>query len=235
MEYVHDGLQLVCDWWQIVAAWIFVGSTLTIFAIYFVSRCFTRQNLAEKYDAKWAVITGGSSGIGLALARELASDGINLVLVGLPDQLMESAVEELSASVEVRAVRVNLAQEEYMPQIIEATEDITVGIIVCNAGYIASGLFDASSIERQVANFKCNALHGFVVAHHFVDRLKVQAGRGCVFFTSSPAGLIPSPMSAMYGATKAFLTSFGVAMAAELRPLGIDVGVIHPSPVATNF
>lgn len=58
--------------------------------------------------------------------------------------------------------------------------------------------------------------------------------KGCVVFTSSAAAAIVSPMTALYAATKAFLSSFGASLAIELRHAGIDVLVFHPSPVATR-
>lgn len=59
--------------------------------------------------------------------------------------------------------------------------------------------------------------------------------KGCVVFTSSPAGAMPCPFSAMYAATKSFLSSFGASIAGEVRSLGIDVLVFHPSPIASRF
>ena len=59
--------------------------------------------------------------------------------------------------------------------------------------------------------------------------------RGAIAFTSSPAFLMPCPFSSMYGSTKAFLTEFATSLAPEIRCDGIDVTVVHPSPVATNF
>ena len=59
--------------------------------------------------------------------------------------------------------------------------------------------------------------------------------KGAVFFTSSPAGLMPCPVSVMYGSTKAFITEFAVSIAAELKGDGIDVLVVNPSPTDTSF
>ena len=59
--------------------------------------------------------------------------------------------------------------------------------------------------------------------------------KGLICFTSSSGGFIPGPMSSIYSSTKAFLTNFGVSIAAELRQDNIDVLVVHPSPIASNF
>lgn len=59
--------------------------------------------------------------------------------------------------------------------------------------------------------------------------------KGCVVFTSSPAGFMPGPFAAMYASTKSFLSMFGASIAAEVKPLGIEVLVFHPSPIASRF
>lgn len=73
------------------------------------------------------------------------------------------------------------------------------------------------------------------LAHWFVQHMKGAKAKGLIMFTSSPASLMPSPSCAMYGATKAFLTEFAMSLAPEVASMGIDVSVMNPSPVATNF
>jgi NAD(P)-dependent dehydrogenase (short-subunit alcohol dehydrogenase family) len=92
-----------------------------------------------------------------------------------------------------------------------------------------------SPLEKHLANAECNALSAVAVTHLFVTRMLAKKLRGCVVFTSSAAACQPGPFSSMYGATKAFLSSFGASIAVELRSRGIDVTVVHPSPVASRF
>jgi len=68
-----------------------------------------------------------------------------------------------------------------------------------------------------------------------LNRMLDRKQKGAIFFTSSPAGFMPCPMTVMYGATKAFLSEFAVSVAAEVKGDGIDVLCVHPSPVDTNF
>jgi short-subunit dehydrogenase len=86
-----------------------------------------------------------------------------------------------------------------------------------------------------MANVECNAISAMQVTHVFVTRMLAKQLRGCVVFTSSAAACQPGPFSSMYGATKAFLSSFGASIAIELRSRGVDVTVVHPSPVASRF
>ena len=86
-----------------------------------------------------------------------------------------------------------------------------------------------------MANVECNAVSAVQITHVFVTRMLAKQQRGCVVFTSSAAACQPCPFSCMYGATKAFISSFGASLAVEVKTRGIDVTVVHPSPVASRF
>ena len=73
------------------------------------------------------------------------------------------------------------------------------------------------------------------ITHEYVRRMQEANLRGCVVFTGSPASFLPSPFSVMYGSTKAFVTEFASSLSCEVRADGIDVSVVHPSPVGTRF
>lgn len=123
----------------------------------------------------------------------------------------------------------------YMGAITEATKDIDVQVVFNNAGYMVTGFFDRTPLERQVKNAECNAMSAMQITHLFVTRMLAKNLRGCIVFTSSAAACQPCPFSSLYGATKAFISSFGASIAVELRCRGIDVCVVHPSPVASRF
>jgi len=94
---------------------------------------------------------------------------------------------------------------------------------------------DQTPIEKLLANMECNATACVNVAHYFVQKLVTQKKRGCIVFTSSVAGFIPTPFAAMYASTKAFVSQFAACLHIEVKPLGIDVCAIHPSPVSSQF
>ena len=104
-----------------------------------------------------------------------------------------------------------------MKQIDEATSDIDIQIIFNNAGYILFGLFANKSMVSQMTNYHVNCTTAVMIAHHFSKKMLDKKLKGCLSFTSSPAGQMPGPMAALYGATKAFLTNFATSLAAELR------------------
>jgi short-subunit dehydrogenase len=124
---------------------------------------------------------------------------------------------------------------DYLKKIQEATKDIEVPIIFNNAGFLVTGFFDQAPLGKLLANVECNATASVNITHHFVSKLVSAKKKGCVVFTSSVAGFIPTPFSGMYGATKAFVSQLACSLHIELQSLGIDVCAVHPSPVASNF
>ncbi|EWM24489.1 short-chain dehydrogenase reductase [Nannochloropsis gaditana] len=197
------------------------------------------QDLKKKYNAQWALVTGGSSGIGRAIVDRLAMQGLNVCVVSMDDDLLKNTVKELQSAFpkqEFRAVGVLFAPgQAYLPKIISATKDIDVQIIFNNAGYILTGFFDSQPLEKQLANVECNATAAVGITHHFLQKLIQKKLPGCIVFTSSVSGYMPSPFSSMYGATKAFLSQFAACLAVEVKSRGIDVMSVHPSPVASRF
>jgi len=222
-------------------AWFGGLSLATYLVTYFLPMLFPEQNLKKKYNASWAVVTGASSGIGRAITEKLADQGINVVMVALDEPLFVKAHGEISAkwpSLQFRRVPVNLGSDSsaaYMEPIVKATADIQPNLIFNNAGYMAAGFIADSPIARVTNNYHCNSTAPIHITHWFLNQFKVTKQRGAIFFTSSPAGAIVQPLFSMYGATKAFLTSWAMSLAAEVHADGIDVLVVHPSPVDTAF
>ncbi|GMH38473.1 hypothetical protein BSKO_06357 [Bryopsis sp. KO-2023] len=196
------------------------------------------QDLKKKYDAEWALVTGASSGIGKSIAWKLASQGLNVVLVSLPEKLLHSTADEIRSAfpkVEVKTVEADLSGDGYMETIKVATKDINIQCVFNNAGYMVTGFFHESPLERQEKNLHCNVTSCVKITHHFINQMIEKKLRGCVVFTSSPAGIMPGPFAVLYAATKSFLSVFGASVAGEVKSKGIDVMVFHPSPVASRF
>lgn len=196
-------------------------------------------DLKARYDAKWALVTGSGSGIGRALAFKLASQGLNIVLVSLGDEHLENTVKALKEKypdLEFRSVGCVFSPGvNYLDEIDNATKDISIQCVFNNAGFIVTGFVDQTALPKLLANVECNATASFAIAHHFLQKLVANKQRGCLVFTSSVAGFIPTPFAASYAATKAFVSQLACSLHIEVQALGIDVCAVHPSPVASNF
>jgi len=201
--------------------------------------CVYGQDLKKKYGAEWAVVTGASSGIGRALAFACAQQGLNVVLVALPDPTFNATFAEIKKAypkLKFKKVATDLSDPEaYMFDVRQVTDRLDVQVVFNNAGYIKWGFFLNTTLVSQLANLECNTTSAVCLTHHFAGEMLRKGLRGCVVFTSSAAAAIPSPFSVLYASTKSFLSAFGASLAAEVKSKGIDVLVVHPSPVATRF
>lgn len=196
-------------------------------------------DLKKRYGAEWALVTGAGSGIGKSLAFKLASQGLNVVVVSLDDDALKQTMKDLKSAypnLQFRSVPTAFAPGvDYMGKIKDATKDIHVPIIFNNAGFIVTGFLDQAPIGKILSNVECNATACVNVSHHFLQKLVSQKKKGCIVFTSSVAGYIPTPFAAMYASTKSFVSQLASCLHIEVQNLGIDVCAVHPSPVASNF
>jgi short-subunit dehydrogenase len=192
-------------------------------------------SLAARYG-DWALVTGASSGIGMALARQIAADGMNVILSARrADRLATLAAEiERDFEVETRVVPADLSERAGQSALVEGVADLEVGLLVNNAGLGLAGRFDlveADDLRRLVA-VNCEA--PVMLTHALVQGMR-ERGRGGILFTGSVAGRIPLPLHAVYSATKAFDLFLGEALWGELRASNIDVVVLEPGSTETEF
>eukprot|EP00879_Flechtneria_rotunda_P031704 GHRR01034658.1.p1 GENE.GHRR01034658.1~~GHRR01034658.1.p1 ORF type:complete len:343 (+),score=65.61 GHRR01034658.1:1317-2345(+) len=224
-------------------SWLGLAVVFLSFGLYAIIQTlcgtyYKYQNLKDKYQADWALVTGASTGIGKSIAKRLAQQGLNVVVVALQNSDLDATFEELTVDfpkVEFRKVGVDLGRPGYLPVIAKATADINVQIVFCNAGYILSGFFYTRSIEQVQANIECNAVSAVNITHHYLQQMMDANLKGCFVYTSSASAVLPSPFAVTYASTKAFLSMFAISLAPEVKWLGIDVLAVHPSPVASRF
>ncbi len=184
-----------------------------------------------------ALVTGASSGIGADLARELARDGHDLVLSARTVAPMETLAAELEAhgarSVVIPADLSKPGGGGALANAIEA-RGLTVDVLVNNAGLGGVGRFDQMEPMRIAEMLQVN-----IVALTELTRLLLPdmaaRRRGKVMLVASTAAFQPGPWMAVYFATKAYVLSFGEALAYELRNSGVSVTVLCPGATATNF
>ncbi|MEO0445269.1 MAG: SDR family NAD(P)-dependent oxidoreductase [Verrucomicrobiota bacterium] len=184
----------------------------------------------------WAVVTGASSGIGRAMALRLAASGFRIVLVARRRDRLEE-VEGLArenGAPETRVVPLDLAQEEASLALQAACEDLDVGLLVAAAGFGTSGPFLRADLEAECEMLDVNARAVLVQTHHFLQRFTSRPRAGVILFASL-VGYQGTPFAAHYAATKAYIQALGEGLHRELASQGIDVLVVAPGPVSTEF
>ena len=192
-------------------------------------------SLRERYG-EWALVTGASSGIGAEFARALAAEGLSLVLTARREERLRELAAELEkkSNISTRTLVLDLADAEGPERLVEAVQDLEIGLLVANAGVGYAGRVDKQETERleQLLALNCHA--PMVLASRLVPRM-VERQRGAVIITGSAAGHQPIPYHAAYAASKAFALFFGEALSVEVRDQGVDVLVLEPGSVASDF
>jgi len=184
----------------------------------------------------WALVTGASDGIGLAFARELAAQGMNLLLVARRADVLKTEAAELTRlhRVDCRVLAVDLSQPEAVNRVVAESERFDVGLLVAAAGFGTSGPFTAADIDEERALLAVNCDAVMTLCWHFARRLS-QRGRGGLVLMSSLLAFHGVPRSAHYAASKAYVQSLAEGLRAELAPQGVDVIAVAPGPTHTGF
>ncbi|MGV3525092.1 MAG: SDR family NAD(P)-dependent oxidoreductase [Candidatus Sericytochromatia bacterium] len=183
----------------------------------------------------WALVTGASSGIGRALARELAAAGLNLVLVGRNRAALEALAAELQTpTLALRVLEIDLAQPTALPTIAEATRDLDVGLLIAAAGFGSSGPFLSAPLEQELELLQVNCAALMALSWWFGGRF-VARGSGGLVLLSSIVAFQGTPYSAHYGASKAYVQALAEALQIELGPQGVDVLAAAPGPTHSGF
>jgi uncharacterized protein len=190
------------------------------------------------YKGKTALVTGASSGIGEAIAQELATEGVNLVLVARSQDKLTQLADVLSQTCGVRCAV--LTADLSLPDCGSklhgqvSAMGITVDILVNNAGYGTYGPFETMAAAQEQREIAVNIAAVVDLAHAFLpDMLK--RGEGTILNVASTAAFQPVPYMAVYAASKAFVLSFSEALWAEYRGTGIHVVALCPGAVDTGF
>lgn len=178
----------------------------------------------QRYGA-WALIAGGSDGLGLAFADEIAARGVNLLLVARRQAALDDAAASLSArhGVEVRTLSLDLGLPDAAARMDAASAGIDLGLVVFNAGAESSGAIfhDAPYADWQVL-IQRNILFLTDALHRFGGRLRAQR-RGGLVVVGSEAAFGGGARGAMYTASKGYALNLCESLWAELRPYGVDV------------
>jgi NAD(P)-dependent dehydrogenase (short-subunit alcohol dehydrogenase family) len=182
-----------------------------------------------KLDNKIAVITGGTTGIGLATAQLFLEEGAKVIVTGRNPETLDQAKKILGSDADVIAADTSdlKAVEQLFKTIAERYKKIDA--LFVNAGIAKFAPLAQSTPEMFDEQFNVNVRGAYFTVQHAVPLI---ADGGAILFTASMVTSIAEPMSSVYSATKAALRSFGRSLAAELAPR-IRVNTVSPGPIET--
>jgi short-subunit dehydrogenase len=194
--------------------------------------------LPEPSPRGTALVTGASSGIGAALAAELASRGHALTLVARREERLRSLATELSTehSVDAEVIACDLADPAERERLIAELNQRgrSIEVLVNNAGFGSRGEFTTSDTERMLRMVRVNIEAVVDLTGRLLPAMAAR-GRGAVINVASTAAFQPLPGSAVYAASKAFVLSFSESLRTEVRDRGVSVTALCPGPVRTEF
>ncbi len=178
---------------------------------------------ARKYGP-WAVITGGSEGVGRSFALRLAAAGIHLLLLARRSGPLEETADRCRAlGVEVRTLSLDLSEPSSVDAVAEAVADVEVGLLVHNAG---ANTHSAEFLDGDLAAFQrvidLNITTPLALVHHFGAAMRSRR-RGGILLVGSMAGYLGSNRHTVYGGVKAFGRIFAESLWLELRDDNVDV------------
>ena len=180
----------------------------------------------SKVTKKVALVTGGSSGIGLATVKELIKAGVTVYETSRRDITIDGATH----------LKGDVTEESAVQTVVDTVlaQEGQIDILVCSAGFGISGAVEFTELEDAKRQFDVN-FFGVVNSVKAVLPTMRRQGHGRIVLVSSVAGAIAIPFQAFYSASKSALNSYACALRNELRPYGITVTAVMPGDISTGF
>ncbi|MGB3495096.1 MAG: SDR family oxidoreductase [Elainellaceae cyanobacterium] len=185
-----------------------------------------------------ALITGASSGIGLAFAEQLAQQHKDLVLTARSADKLDALAQRLTQDYGIKAwaFPCDLVEPDAATRIAEAIAGwgLTIDLLVNNAGFGEYGAFDTCARDRHLNMIQLNIAALVDLTYQFLPGMRARQS-GAIVNVSSIAGFQPMPYLATYAATKAFVLSFSESLWAEAQADKVQVVALCPGPTETSF
>lgn len=183
-----------------------------------------------------ALVTGGSSGIGLEFSRQLAAKGYDLIIVSNSREQLDAVCAPIAEEYGVRVIPrlQNLATGNAAEELMEwcDSQSVLPDILINNAGMFYFKELSPELMGKAEVMIGLHVTTPTKICILFGDRMK-QRGSGRILLVASMAARIPAPGIQVYSATKAYLRSFGESLSFELKPYGVTVTTLCPAAVAT--
>jgi uncharacterized protein len=189
-------------------------------------------------SGKWAVITGASSGIGRALAKEFAAGGFNVLLTGRNEEALRHLAQECSGGRPIQAdiVIADLARADSTDALISAITATPrdYEVLVNNAGFGVHGNFASTDIDKEVELLHVQLAAALKLTKAVLPGMLARR-RGKILNVASVYSYAPVPLQSVYSACKAFLLSFSTSLRNELASTGVTVTAFCPGITQTEF
>ncbi len=192
----------------------------------------------REFKGKTAFVTGGASGIGLAMAKAFAEEGMNVMLADVEQSALDSALKDLSQfGNHVRGVACDVADPDSVERAAQATFSTfgKVHVLCNNAGVAAGGGIDAISVDSWRWVVDVNLMGVVYGVRSFLPHMRAHGEGGHIVNTASMAGMVSAMGFSPYTATKFAVVAMSEGLAPQLAPFGIGVSVLCPHFVRTKI
>ena len=181
------------------------------------------MNYRERYG-RWALVVGGSTTIGEQFCRQLAAQGMDIIMVARRRDPLEQLARDIESShgVQARAVELDLTAEGSIEHLLAATADLEVGFLVVNANLHRINRFDEMDWDLKRAMLQMNALNPVMLCHQYGPPMMAR-GKGAILLVGASSGLMGLENDAIFQGSKSFLQGFAESLWLEYRKHGVRV------------
>lgn len=190
-------------------------------------------------EKEYAVVTGASSGIGVAFAKLLAKKGYHLILVARRTAMLETLKQEIQQDnqmSDIHIITLDLSANDSSDKLLDYTQKnkLNITVFINNAGFGTSGDFLNTPIEKTLEMLQLNMVTLTKLTYLFGNEMK-KNNSGYILQVSSVGAFQPTPGFAAYAASKAYVMSFGEALDYELKGSNVSVTTLYPGATKTEF
>ena len=194
--------------------------------------------MAENNNKGYALVTGATSGIGYELCKLFAADGYNLVLVARSQERLHEVAKEIEDkhNVLVFPLAKNLFKREAAKEIYDELKqsNIEISALVNDAGQGEYGFFNETDLEREIDIIQLNIISVVSLTKYFLKDM-MSRNEGKILNVASLVAAYPSPLLAVYAASKSFVLSFSEALVNELKDTNVIITTLQPGVTDTDF
>uniref|UniRef100_A0A673WD76 Hydroxysteroid (17-beta) dehydrogenase 3 n=1 Tax=Salmo trutta TaxID=8032 RepID=A0A673WD76_SALTR len=217
---------------------VFYGVKMVCFAKMLYPRvCFPQPDSFFTSMGEWAVVTGGSDGIGKAYAFELAGRGLNVVILSRTKDKLDRVALEIGETTgqKVKVIVADFTEDDMYEHIEENLKGLNISVLVNNVGILPSHIpckfLQTKDLEQRITKvINCNVK---ALVKFMLKRILWDFGKGVIVNISSGVASVPSPMYTMYCASKVFVERFSQGLQAEYKAKRIMIQAVAPFGVST--